>query len=249
MKKKKLLMLLCALVLGAWIGPLRADPGGAIDLRVMSFNIRVLNTDDAVENQWTNRIDRVCALIKEVQPDLLGVQEAVPQQYEDVKAGLDGYVSIFAGRDDGIKGEGTPIFYKADRFRLVNSGHFWLSPTPNQPSIGWNASCNRIAVWAVLEDVATGKSFVYLNTHFDHVSEEARVESAKLIKETVRGLAPSLPFVFNADFNLNDKSEGYDLLVNYSYPCIDTWKAPRKPKAGPARSTYGALIPTWPIIR
>ena len=73
MKKKKLLMLLCTLVLGAWIGPLRADPGGAIDLRVMSFNIRVLNTSDAAENQWTNRIDRVCALIKEVQPDLLGV--------------------------------------------------------------------------------------------------------------------------------------------------------------------------------
>ena len=226
-------MLLCALVLGAWVSPLRADPDGAIDLRVMSFNIRVLNTDDAVENQWTNRADNVCALITELQPDVLGLQEAVPQQYEDVKAGLDGYVSIFAGRDDGIKGEGTPIFYKADRFRLVDSGHFWLSPTPNQPSIGWNASCNRIAVWAVLEDVATGKSFVYLNTHFDHVSEEARIESAKLIKETVRGLAPSLPFVFNADFNLNDKSEGYDLLVNYSYPCIDTWKAAAETEGGP----------------
>lgn len=141
-------MLLCALVLGAWVSPLRADPDGAIDLRVMSFNIRVLNTSDAAENQWTNRIDRVCALVREVQPDLLGVQEAVPQQYEDVKAGLDGYVSIFAGRDDGTKGEGTPLFYRADKFRLVNSGHFWLSPTPNQPSIGWNASCNRIAVWA-----------------------------------------------------------------------------------------------------
>lgn len=171
-------MLLCALVLGAWVNPLLAASGQAISLRVMSFNIRYPNTDEAVENQWTNRIDRVCALIKEVQPDLLGVQEAVPQQYEDVKAGLDGYASIFAGRDDGTKGEGTPIFYKADRFRLVDSGHFWLSPTPIQPSIGWNASCNRIAVWAVLEDVATGKSFVYLNTHFDHVSEEARVESA-----------------------------------------------------------------------
>lgn len=76
MKKKKLLMLLCALVLGAWIGPLRADPGGAIDLRVMSFNIRVLNTSDAVENQWTNRADNVCALITELQPDVLGLQEA-----------------------------------------------------------------------------------------------------------------------------------------------------------------------------
>ena len=88
-------------------------------------------------------------------------------------------------------------------------------------------------MWAVLEDVATGKSFVYLNTHFDHVSEEARVESAKLIKETVRGIAPNLPFVFNADFNLNDKSEGYDLLVNYSYPCIDTWKAAAETEGGP----------------
>ena len=226
-------MLLCTLVLGAWIGPLRADPGGAIDLRVMSFNIRVLNTSDAAENQWTNRADNVCALITELQPDVLGLQEAVPQQYEDVKAGLDGYSSIFAGRDDGTKGEGTPLFYRADKFRLVNSGHFWLSPTPNQPSIGWNASCNRIAVWAVLEDVATGKSFVYLNTHFDHVSEEARVESAKLIKETVRGIAPNLPFVFNADFNLNEKSEGYDMLVNYSYPCIDTWKAAKETEGGP----------------
>ena len=226
-------MLLCALVLGAWVNPLLAASGQAISLRVMSFNIRCLNTDDAVENQWTNRIDRVCALIKEVQPDLLGVQEAVPQQYEDVKAGLDGYASIFAGRDDGTKGEGTPVFYRSDKFRLIRSGHFWLSPTPNEPSIGWNAACNRIAVWAVLEDVATGESFIYLNTHFDHMSEEARVESAKLIKETVRGLAPSLPFVFNADFNLNDKSEGYDLLVNYSYPCIDTWKAAAETEGGP----------------
>lgn len=226
MKKKKLLMLLCAFVLGAWMCPLQAD----IDLRVMSFNIRCINNEDAPENQWDKRADRVCDYIKEVSPDVFGLQEAVPKQYEDVKARVEGYGSIFAGRDDGTKGEGTPIFYRSSKFRLVKSGHYWLSATPDVPSQGWHSTYQRIVLWVILEDKVSGESFIYTNTH---VSGDDGNESAKLLKERIHEIAPVMPCVFNADFNSNDKSETYKLLVNYSYPCIDTWKAAKEREGGP----------------
>lgn len=227
---------ICSIVAAALLAFCTAShAAAAIKLRVMSFNIRCLNGGDAPENQWDKRADRLCAYINEIKPDLFGMQEVVYKQYEDVKTRVPGYESLYAGRDDGaLAGEGTPIFYRADKYRVIKSGHYWLSETPDKPTYGWNAACLRIALWAVFEEIGSGKRFVYCNTHFDHISVEARKHSAMITKERLRDVAPGLPFIFSADFNTNEKEETYSLLIDYSYPCLDTWKAARKRIGGPA---------------
>lgn len=206
----------------------------AVKLRVMSFNIRVVNSTDAPENQWDARADRLCAYINDVKPDLLGMQEVVTEQRQDIEARITGYTCLTAGRDNGRdKGEATPIFYCTDKFDLISSGHFWLSETPEEPSYGWNAACRRIALWAIFEYKKNGERFIYCNTHFDHVSVEARKESAKLLKDRIQSIAPDLPFILSADFNTNESEETYSLLLNHSYTCVDTWKAAKKTEGGP----------------
>lgn len=227
---KRIFLILVALA----VSSVSADSRGVVKLRVMSFNIRCLNGADAPENQWDRRADRLCAYVSEVKPDIIGMQEVVLQQFNDVKALVKGYEGLFAGRDDGMEqGEGTPIFYRSDKFRLIRSGHYWLSETPEEPSYGWNAACRRICQWALLEDVKSGGRFIYCNTHFDHMSVEARKESAKLLKIRLRTIAPDVPFVFSADFNTNEKEETYSLLVSCYYKCVDTWKAAKKRSGGP----------------
>lgn len=229
---KRIYFVFAALLLSLFTA---ADSYGAIKLRIMSFNIRCLNGGDAPENQWDQRADRVGEYINEVKPDLFGMQEVVYKQFEDVKARVKGYECIYAGRDDGKNGgEGTPIFYRPDKYRLIKSGHYWLSETPEKPTFGWKAACLRIALWAVFEDIKSGERFIYCNTHFDHISVEARKQSAMLAKDRMRAIDPSLPFIFSADFNTNEKEETYSLLINHSYPCLDTWKAAKKRKGGPA---------------
>ena len=229
---KRIYFVFAALLLSLFTA---ADSYGAIKLRIMSFNIRCLNGGDAPENQWDQRADRVGEYINEVKPDLFGMQEVVYKQFEDVKARVKGYECIYAGRDDGKNGgEGTPIFYRPDKYRLIKSGHYWLSETPEKPTFGWKAACLRIALWAVFEDIKSGERFIYCNTHFDHISVEARKQSAMLAKDRMRAIDPSLPFIFSADFNTNEKEETYSLLINHSYPCLDTWKAAKKREGGPA---------------
>ena len=86
----------------------------------------------------------------------------------------------------------------------------------------------------MFEDIKSGERFIYCNTHFDHISVEARKQSAMLAKDRMRAIDPSLPFIFSADFNTNEKEETYSLLINHSYPCLDTWKAAKKREGGPA---------------
>ena len=160
---KRIYFVFAALLLSLFTA---ADSYGAIKLRIMSFNIRCLNGGDAPENQWDQRADRVGEYINEVKPDLFGMQEVVYKQFEDVKARVKGYECIYAGRDDGKNGgEGTPIFYRPDKYRLIKSGHYWLSETPEKPTFGWKAACLRIALWAVFEDIKSGERFIYCNTH------------------------------------------------------------------------------------
>ncbi len=188
---KRIYFVFAALLLSLFTA---ADSYGAIKLRIMSFNIRCLNGGDAPENQWDQRADRVGEYINEVKPDLFGMQEVVYKQFEDVKARVKGYECIYAGRDDGKNGgEGTPIFYRPDKYRLIKSGHYWLSETPEKPTFGWKAACLRIALWAVFEDIKSGERFIYCNTHFDHISVEARKQSAMLAKDRMRAIDPSLP--------------------------------------------------------
>ncbi len=192
-------------------------------VRVMSYNIRLDTESDGV-NQWKNRTGKVYDLIQKNNPDLLGVQEAMHNQMVDLKNNLTGYDFVGVGRDDGKEGgEYSAIFYKKDKFEVLDQKTFWLSETPEVPgSKSWDAAITRVVTYAVLNDKATGQSFAYFNTHFDHIGKEARKNSAKLIKARIAGLLKDgtlkkkTPILVSGDFNSEPTDEPYQTMINGS---------------------------------
>lgn len=189
----------------------RPSPG---TLRVMSFNIRFDNPRDG-EHAWPNRRPMVRELLSFYQPDVLGVQEALEHQVEQVAEDLPGFEWVGVGRNDGKSaGEFAPIFYNTDRLALLDHGTFWLSPTPQEVgSLGWDAAFPRIATWARFGDKRADAEFLAVNTHFDHQGQEARTHSARLIVEQARELAGDLPIVIAGDFNTKPDTEAYAILT------------------------------------
>ncbi|MBP5621400.1 MAG: endonuclease/exonuclease/phosphatase family protein [Thermoguttaceae bacterium] len=185
-----------------------------IEFRVMSFNIRCANGGDG-ENNWEFRCDTLLDVVRESDPLLLGVQEAVPAQMDFLKEKLADYQAIGVGRDDGDKkGEFMAIFFKKDMLELLDSGTFWLSKTPDTPSKGWDAQCFRTVTWAKFRCKKTGKTFCYANTHLDHVGTIARKEGAKLILRRMNEIADGQdPFFVSGDFNVTDQSEAYATIT------------------------------------
>lgn len=192
-----------------------------VETKVMTFNIRYSTKSDGV-NSWDNRKDSVINLILEKDVDILGLQEALHEQIMDLEKGLEGYEWLGVGRDDGIEeGEYSPIFYNSRKFSEVGSGYFWLSESPMEAgSIGWDAACPRIAVWAKLRDNRTGKILFVLNTHFDHAGGAARVESAKLILQKLNAYTKKekYPILVTGDFNNIPDSKEIKYLTNTANP-------------------------------
>ncbi|WP_345990799.1 endonuclease/exonuclease/phosphatase family protein [Chryseobacterium sp. Chry.R1] len=187
--------------------------GFSQNLKVMSFNIR-LQVESDKENAWTERKHDVQDLLMYYHPDYFGVQEALPEQMKDLKKGLQNYNYVGVGRDDGKEeGEFSAIFYDNERLQVVKSGTFWLSETPDKPSRGWDAACNRVCTYAVFKDRKSKKEFLAMNLHFDHVGNVARVESAELILKKIKELNPgNLPLTLSGDFNLTDNSEPIKII-------------------------------------
>ena len=183
-------------------------------IRIMTYNIRLDHPVDSV-NQWPNRDQKVYALIKKYDPDIFGVQEALHHQMEGLQKNLTAYSFVGVGRDDGkTKGEYSAIFYNTNRFKLVDQNTFWLSETPDTPgSKSWDAAITRVATWAKLKDKKTKKTFLILNTHFDHIGQVAREESAKLIKATLATLADSNPVLITGDFNCEPTEGPYRVMT------------------------------------
>lgn len=128
------------------------------------------------------------------------------------------YGCIGVGRNDGkTSGEYAPIFYKKDRFILLDSGCFWLSETPDKPSVGWDAKYPRICSWAQLQDRNTGNTLYFLNTHFDHVGKQARKESACMIVKWIRRHSDCGETILVGDFNVDQRSESYQELVKTGF--------------------------------
>lgn len=175
-------------------------------LRIMSFNVRCTNVG---RESWEDRIDIVTGTMINSGADSIGVQEATPEWMETFSTTLKDYAYVGVGRDDGKNaGEFSAIFYLKDKYNLVDSGTFWLSETPNEPSLGWDAGCNRVCTWAVLENKETKEKYVHLNSHFDHVGIKAREESVKMILAKADEYK-DLPVVFTADMNVNEGSDNY----------------------------------------
>ena len=183
------------------------------DLKVMTYNIR-LSVDSDKENSWNNRKQETMALMSYYHPDYFGVQEAIPQQMIDIKTNLKDYDFVGVGRDDGKnQGEYSAIFYDKSKLDVLKSGTFWLSETPEKPSKGWDAAYNRVCTYAFFKIKKTGKQFLAMNLHFDHVGDVARVNSAKLILEKIKKLNPkNVPLTLTGDFNLTDDSEPIKII-------------------------------------
>ena len=183
--------------------------------RVMTYNIRY---DDprAGELAWSSRREMVASMIRFHRADLIGVQEALANQLDDLERMLPGFDAFGVGRDDGErKGEFSAILYDKARFELLDGATFWLSETPGVPgSRGWDAAYPRIVTWAKFRERPGGRTFFHFNTHFDHRGERARVESARLLLESIGRIAGRLaPVIVTGDFNFNEATEGYRILT------------------------------------
>ncbi|MBW6497968.1 MAG: endonuclease/exonuclease/phosphatase family protein [Bacteroidales bacterium] len=184
------------------------------ELSVMSFNIRYDNPADGL-NAWPNRIGLVEDYLRETAPDIVGFQEALHHQVKDIETMMPAYVRVGTGRDDGLEGgEYSPIFFKEEVFDLLGQGQFWLSKTPDVPgSIGPGAVLPRIATWAHLHIKKTGRELFVFNTHYSHVSDEARWLSAQIMSERMHQIAGSNALIVTGDFNLDIESETYQRLA------------------------------------
>lgn len=182
-------------------------------LRVMTFNIRYDEPRDK-ENAWPNRKELVASMIRFHHADLVGLQEALKRQIDDLQRLLPEYAWVGVGRDDGkTGGEFSAIFYRKTRFINLATSTFWLSETPDVPSKGWDAAYPRIVTWAKLKDTTTGKTFFHFNTHFDHRGVQARQESARLLLQRIYKVAGRLPVVVTGDFNFKEDTVGYQILT------------------------------------
>ena len=200
-------------------------PAGAT--RIMSFNIRC---EDVNGVDMQQRTEIAVQQIREVMPDSLGVQEATPKWMETLQKELPEYGCVGVARDNGKtvkrQGESCPILYLRSKYLLLDHGDFWLSDTPDEPSYGPGAACRRVCTWAKLKDIKTGAVYVHVNTHFDHVSEEARVLGGEIVNRYIEEHFADVPVVFTADMNTRENGEAYATmtqnLVNTRHAAADS---------------------------
>ena len=179
------------------------------EIKMATYNIRLQTTTDSLQRSWTNRKNQVAKLVKKYDFDIFNVQEiGNPHQESDLKKLLPEYTYFGKGRDNqkGTAGEQIGIFYKTDRFTNRDYGYFFLSPTPDQLSIGWDAAFRRMCVWTKLVYKNTDKTFYVFCTHFDHMGVTARVESVRLIIEKIKAIAGDEPVLFAGDLNTSPES-------------------------------------------
>jgi len=214
----------------------------AQELNVMSFNIR-LNTSGDSLNAWPYRKDFVASKILFHDADFVGVQEALHEQMADLQQRLPGFKSIGGGREDGkTKGEYSAIFYNIKRLKVLQSGMFWLSQTPQVVgSKGWDANLPRMVTWAKFKDLKSGKVFFGFNTHFDHQGQEARRQSSILLLSKIKEIAGSLPSFATGDFNATPDSEPIKIITDRSNPLhlIDAKSVTEQAHYGPVGTFNG----------
>lgn len=202
----------------------------------MTFNIR-LNTSDDSLNAWPYRKDIAASQVKFFEIHVLGVQEALYDQMLDLQQRLPQYKYAGVGREDGnTKGEFSAIFYDTMRLQFLQGKTFWLSQTPGVAgSKGWDAALPRIVTWCLFEDKISRKKFYAFNTHFDHMGQVARAESAKLLLQKVKEIAGNMPVIITGDFNANSDDEPIKIIVDKTNPdhLTDTKEVSVTPHYGP----------------
>lgn len=227
-----LLILLCSFLVTSDLEAQKKTP-----LTIATYNIRYDNPGDGL-NAWPNRKENVKALIRFHDFDIFGTQEGLINQIKGLEE-MNEYGRTGVGRDDGKDaGEHSAIFYKKNRFQLLQSGNFWLSETPGKPGKGWDAKCcNRICSWAKFKDLATKKEFYFFCVHFDHEGVEARRESGKLMVKKIKEIAQNATVICVGDFNSTPETE----QINEMQTLLkDAYKVTQSPPYGP-EGTFNAF--------
>ena len=176
-----------------------------------SFNLRYDNPHDG-ENGWAHRKANVLDMVRHYGWDAIGMQEVCGSQLDDLSS-LSDYSHEGIGRENDRESEHVPIFYKKQIFRKEDGGTFWLSTTPGRPSKSWGSDCKRICTWVKLRDGRNGKRFIFVNTHLDHVSEEARFQGARIIAGWIAQHASGLPVILTGDFNASPDERCYREII------------------------------------
>ncbi|XLZ68311.1 endonuclease/exonuclease/phosphatase family protein [Massilia sp. SR12] len=206
-------------------------------LNIATYNLR-MNTERDGLNAWPHRKELVKSLVRYHDFDVFATQEGLPDQITDLD-GMTEYAHVGVGRDDGKHaGEHSAIFYKRQRFTLLRNGDFWLSQTPDRPSLGWDATCcHRIASWAQLQDRQSGRKFYFFSVHFDHEGQVARRESAKLMLSKVKEIAGTEAVIVAGDFNSEPETEQISTMKTV---LADAFEISAKPAYGPV-GTFNAF--------
>lgn len=211
--KRILFLWLHLLFLSTFTGCLSlwASDQDSSDLRVMSFNIRNSHARD-----WEARKGLVYEVIRDYAPDVLGLQEANSFHLKELSNEFPEYGQVGEGSMGGSKGQHSAILFLEERFKLTDSGSFWLSKTPTQPSKSWRSAHHRICTWAELLVRETDRTLYVYNTHMDDGSREARENGARMIMERIQGEVQTTPFVFMGDFNAPEDSEVLKIIKGNS---------------------------------
>lgn len=178
---------------------------------VMSYNVYIKGSG---EKSPENRTDEVVTNIRKYSPDSFGLQEADEGWMERLPAELTEYAYVGIGRNSNKGGgEASPVFYKKDKYELLDSGTFWLSKTPEKASKAWDAMFKRICTYAILKDKSTGFTYAHFNAHFDHMGVIARLESVAVITKKIKEIAPDIPVVFSGDLNDYEGGDMYNRVT------------------------------------
>lgn len=218
----------------------------AQELNVASFNIKCGTSHGMGNvksgNGWDDRKGFIFDLINFAAFDVFGAQEVRYGQLNDLVKALPDYAYIGVGRDDGkTKGEFCPVFYRRERFKLLDSGTFWLSATPETVSRGWDGGCNRVCSWGYFQDRATKAKFYFLNTHLDHKGPMAKTKGAELIVKFIEEHCKGVQVIVTGDMNVYQDSEWYNIFAKSGY-LKDTFNAARY-RFAPS-GTFSTFTPT-----
>lgn len=214
-------------------------------IKIMTYNIK-LDYPKQGENSWNDRKEFLSNQILFYEPDIFGVQEALPNQMKYLDSMLVSYDFVGIGRDSGNNGEFSAIFYNRDKCKIIQASTFWLSETPEEPSRGWDARFNRICTYALFENEETNENFWVFNTHLDHEGKVAREQSLKLIDQQIDELNTDLfPVVLMGDLNLEPQTE---LIQWLKKKYLDSKEITRIPAFGP-QGTFNGFEFHKPVTR
>lgn len=187
-------------------------------IRVITWNIR-LDTPNDGNNAWAYRKADFCAFLRLHQADVIGFQEVLHNQLLDLQSCLPEYQFVGVGRADGqTGGEYSPVFFNNSRFLMLEGNTQWLSETPEVPgSVGWDAALERIVSWAILTDMTTGDTLVFMNTHFDHMGQKARENSARFIVALAQRLSQGKPLIAMGDLNVTPEHPAYEHFISAGF--------------------------------